>query len=150
MMRKLSFAVLLVLVSSTVSSAQSVEPLALVDPARPAVETQSETKRAADKKFWIVAAGLNTAMLLDTKSTFDVTRWCPNCEEANPFVRPFVERGPALTFSAGVAFDAGVMALAAAMKRSERTWLRRTWWVVPAALITGHTIAWRHNVNLGR
>jgi len=135
MMRKLSAAVLLVLVWSTASSAQSVEP---------------QTKRVADKKFWMVTAGLNTAMLLDTKSTFDVTRWCSTCEEANPIVRPFVERGPALTFGAGLAFDAGVMTLAAKMKGSDRAWARRTWWVVPVALMTGHTIAWRHNVNLGR
>ena len=87
-------------------------------------------------------------MLLDTKSTFQVMRWCTNCEEATPFVRPFVQRGRALTFSAGLAFDAGVMAIAAKMKRSERTWLRRTWWVVPVALMTGHTIAWRHNTSI--
>src|SRR5262245_19331674 len=135
MLRKLSFAVLLVLVWSTASSAQSVE---------------SQTKRVTDKKFWMVTAGLTTSMLLDTKSTFDVARWCRTCEEANPIVRPFVERGPALTFSAGLAFDAGVMTIAAKMKGSERPWARRTWWVVPVALMRGHTIAWRHNVNLGR
>jgi hypothetical protein len=42
------------------------------------------------------------------------------------------------------------MTLAAKMKGSDRAWARRTWWVVPVALMTGHTIAWRHNVNLGR
>jgi len=134
MLRKLSLAILLVLAFTAASFAQSAE----------------RTSGAKDKKFWLVAAGLNTAMLLDTKSTFDVSRWCPSCEEKNPFVRPFVERGPALTFSAGVAFDAGVMTIAAKMKRSERAWVRRTWWVVPVALISGHTIAWRHNVNLPR
>jgi len=134
MLRKLSFAILLLLASATVCSAQSAE----------------QTPRATDKKFWLVTAGLNTTMLLDTKSTFDVSRWCPTCEESNPFVRPFVERGPRVTFAAGVAFDAGVMAMAAKMKRSDRAWMRHTWWVMPAALMTGHTIAWRHNVNLAR
>jgi hypothetical protein len=130
--RKLSAAILLLLLSASTSFAQSAEP----------------TKRATDKKFWMLAAGLTTAMVLDTKSTFDVSRWCASCEEKNPFVRPFVERGPALTFTAGVAFDAGVIALSAKMRRSDRTFLRRTWWVVPVALMSGHTIAWRHNLNL--
>ena len=147
MLRKLSLAVLLVLVAWTASFAQVVEP-PQIDSLRRVPEPKVEPGRAADKTFWIVAAGLNTTMLLDTKSTFDVMAWCTNCEEANPFVRPFVQRGRALTFSVGLAFDAGVMAIAAKMKRSERTWIRRTWWVVPVALTTGHTIAWRHNTNL--
>jgi hypothetical protein len=36
--------------------------------------------------FWVAAALLNTAMVLDTKSTFDVARACQTCREANPFV----------------------------------------------------------------
>jgi hypothetical protein len=88
-------------------------------------------------------------MLIDTKSTFDVLRACPTaCQEANPFVAPFVRRGPALTYTAGVLFDAGVMTVAAKMRGSPRGWMRRTWWVAPAALIVGHSIAARHNATL--
>ena len=147
MLRNLSAAILLVVVSATASLAQSAESRP-VDSLRLASESGPETRRAADKTFWLVAAGLNATMLLDTKSTFDVMLRCTSCYEANPFVRPFVQRGRALTFSAGVAFDAGVMAVAARMKRSERAWARRIWWVAPAALMVGHTKAWRHNTNI--
>ena len=113
-------------------------------------ELISPRGRVLDRKFWAVAAALNTAMLMDTKSTFDVARACPTCEEANPIVAPFFRKGAAVTFTAGEFFDAGVMTLAARMKGSERVWMRRTWWVVPAALIVGHGIAHQHNVNLLR
>jgi hypothetical protein len=108
------------------------------------------SRHVADRKFWAVAAALNTAMVLDTRSTFDVVRVCDTCREANPFVAPFVRRGPAITFTAGEVFDAGVMSLAAKMKASDRTWVRRTWWAVPAALAVGHSIAYRHNRGLLR
>ena len=113
-----------------------------------AQERGSGSARVADRKFWVAAAALNAAMVLDTKSTFDVVSVCRTCREANPFVAPFVRRGPAVTFAAGEAFDAGIMSIAAKMKASDRTWVRRTWWVVPAALGVGHTIAFRHNRNL--
>jgi len=106
------------------------------------------SRTTLDRKFWIVAAALNTAMVVDTKSTFDVVRACETCREANPFVAPFVRRGQVLTLAAGEAFDAGVMTLAAKMKGSDHVWARRTWWLVPAALSVGHTIAARHNSNL--
>ena len=140
--------VMLVLATATPSGAQD-RPLV---EQRLEVSTQPDVPEAApkvlDKKFWALTGALNAAMLMDTKSTFDVSKICANCEEANPFVAPFVRRGPALTYTAGVLFDAGVMTIAGRMKGSERKWMRRTWWVIPVALITGHTIAYRHNVNL--
>ena len=45
------------------------------------------SRRVADKKFWILGGALNSAMLLDTKSTFDVTKVCVDCYEANPSSR---------------------------------------------------------------
>ena len=102
-----------------------------------------------DWKYWSLAAGLNTAMLVDTKTTFEVLRDCPQaCREANPVAAPFVRRGPAVAVAAGMLFDAGVMTLAAKMKGSPRGWVRRTWWGAPAALIVGHSIAARHNAKL--
>jgi hypothetical protein len=128
----------------------SILLLLVLSTAMPALAQERLTRsaRVADRKFWAVAAALNTAMVLDTKSTFDVVNVCRMCREANPFVAPFVRRGPAVTFVAGEVFDAGVMSIAAKMKASDRTWVRRTWWVMPAALGVGHTIALRHNRNL--
>ena len=105
--------------------------------------------KVRDWKYWGLAAGLNGAMLVDTKSTFDVLRDCRQaCREANPVVAPFVRRGPAVAYAAGMLFDAGVMTVAAKMRASRRGWVRRTWWVAPAALTIGHSIAARHNANL--
>ncbi len=108
-----------------------------------------DSREVRDWKYWGLAAGLNGAMLVDTKSTFDVLRDCRQaCREANPVVAPFVRRGPAVAYAAGMLVDAGVMTLAAKMRGSPRGWVRRAWWVAPAALIVGHSIAARHNANL--
>ncbi len=132
-MRKLCSVVLLVLATSTASYAQD-----------------RGAEKVADAKFWIVAGALNTAMVLDTRSTFDVAKRCTDCYEANPIVAPFVRQGAPTTFVAGEAFDVAVMSVAARMKASDRSWVRRTWWVAPAALIVGHSIAYRHNSGLAR
>ena len=59
--------------------------------------------KVRDWKYWGLAAGLNGAMLVDTKSTFDVLRDCRQaCREANPVVAPFVRRGPAVAYAAGM------------------------------------------------
>ena len=109
---------------------------------RPASEPASDpdrpAKRVTDTKFWLTAAALNVAMIADTKSTFDVVHRCDICYEKNPYAAPFVARGPVVTYAAGEAFDIGVMVVAAKMKGSENKFYRRTWWVVPIALTTGH------------
>ncbi|HUL71747.1 MAG TPA: hypothetical protein VLT86_01515 [Vicinamibacterales bacterium] len=104
--------------------------------------------KVADTKFWLVGAALNTAMILDTKSTFDVAGRCATCYEANKVVAPFVAQGPAVTFVAGELFDAGVMAVSAKMKGSSKAWVRHIWWVAPVAIAAGHVAAYRHNVNV--
>jgi hypothetical protein len=111
---------------------------------------RQNTDQVRDKKFWAVAVALNTAMVVDTRSTFTVLARCATCQERNPLVAPFVNRGPGLTYAAGELFDAGVMAIAAKMKGSPRPWARRTWWVLPASLIIGHSIAAKHNYGLLR
>lgn len=117
---------------------------------RPASDPERPAKRVTDTKFWLTAAALNVAMIADTKSTFDVIRRCDICYEKNPYAAPFVARGPVVTYAAGEAFDVGVMVVAAKMKGSENTFYRRTWWVVPIALTTGHLIAYRHNLGVAR
>ena len=105
---------------------------------------------ATDRKLTVVAAGLYGAMLIDTKSTFESRAWCPRCVEGNPFVAPFVEAGPATTYSAGLAFDTGVIYLAAKMRNASNPAVRRIWFVLPVALTAGHVIAARHNYGLRR
>ena len=152
-MRMICTVVVLILGTATASMAQglpgqaAIESVRLEDSAQ-ATDRPEAPRRVTDKKFWILGGALNSAMLLDTKSTFDVGKVCVDCYEANPFVAPFVRRGPVPTYIAGELFDAGVMTIAARMRGAHRPWMRRTWWVIPVALITGHSIAYRHNVNL--
>jgi hypothetical protein len=117
---------------------------------RPASDPDRPAKRVTDTKFWLTAAALNVAMIADTKSTFDVINRCEFCYEKNPYAAPFVARGPAVTYAAGEAFDIGVMVVAARMKGSENKFYRRTWWIVPIALTTGHVMAYRHNLGVAR
>jgi hypothetical protein len=126
----------------------SVVSGAVVPPVPVAVEPAGQ--RVGDLKFWLVGAALNTAMIFDTRSTFDVKRRCARCVEADPFAAPFIERGPALAYSAGEAFDVGVLALAARMKGAQRASVRRLWWVVPAALTAGHILAYRSNLRVAQ
>jgi hypothetical protein len=105
---------------------------------RPVSDPERPAKRVID------------AMIADTKSTFDVVNRCDICYEKNPYAAPFVAHGPALTYAAGEAFDVGVMVIAAKMKGSDNKFSRRTWWVVPIALTTGHVIAYRHNLGVAR
>lgn len=117
---------------------------------RPASDPERPAKRVTDTKFWLTAAALNAAMIADTKSTFDVMRRCAICYENNPYAAPFVARGPIVTYAAGEAFDVGVMVVAAKMKGSDNKLYRRTWWIVPIALTTGHVLAYRHNIGVAR
>ena len=148
-MRTVLAVILLALVTSTDAAAQDRSPFALptsesLDPAR--FDARPDT---TDKTFWVLAAALNAAMIADTRSTFYVLDRCASaCREKNPLVAPFVKRGQLVTYAAGEVFDAGVMVVAARMKRSKNTWARRTWWVAPAALIAGQAIAARHNHQL--
>src|SRR5262245_5449885 len=117
---------------------------------RPASDPERPAKRVTDTKFWLTAAALNAAMIFDTKSTFDVMRRCEICYESNPYAAPFIARGPAVAFTSGEAFDVGVMIVAAKMKGSDNMIYRRTWWVVPIALTTGHVLGYRHNLGVAR
>ena len=146
-MRMFCTVVVLVLATVTASVAQDL-PAGHEATGAVQLTERAGARKVVDRKFWLLGGALNSAMVLDTKSTFDVTTTCTDCYEANPFVRPFVRRGPVTTYIAGEVFDAGVMTIAARMRGAERPWMRRTWWVIPVALITGHAIAYRHNVTL--
>ena len=103
-------------------------------------------RTAFNRKLVATWAGLNTAMLFDTYSTFSVQRRCSSCVEANPVAAPFVTRGPRVAYPAGEVFDAGVMLLAAKVRTTQH--LHRIWWMIPVGLAAGHAIAYQHNMRL--
>jgi hypothetical protein len=154
---RLSFALVVLLVTPRVSAAQiipeGVPPSVILTraPARDVpIDRVQPDHPVTDKRFWLTAAALNLAMIADTKTTFDVMKRCTACYEADPYARPFVGRGPTVTYTAGEAFDITVMAIAAKMKGSDRPFFRKTWWVVPIALTAGHALAAKHNTGVGR
>ena len=106
--------------------------------------------KAIDKKFLLLGGALNVSMILDTKSTFDVLRRCDRCVESNPYAAPFINRGPAVAFMAGEALGIGVLAVAARMRVARSPVVRHIWWVIPAALASGHLVAYRHNLHMAR
>ena len=87
-------------------------------------------------------------MAIDTRSTFATKASCPRCIEADPFAALFVNAGPAAAYSAGLAFDTGVIYLSMRMRRSDHAIWRRTWFVLPVGLAAGHALAARHNYGL--
>jgi hypothetical protein len=115
-----------------------------------AQQLPQDERNVLDKKFWTVAIALSVSMTMDTKSTFDVFERCHRCSEADPYARPFVNRGPLVAFAAGAAFDIGVMYLVAKMKGSEHPVFRRIWWGIPVSMTVGHLAAYQHNLHVAR
>jgi hypothetical protein len=155
---RLWFALVVLVATPRVSAAQILSeglslPVTIIRapaPDAPAGDEHRPAPKVADKKFWLTAAALNAAMIVDTKTTFAVMQRCTRCYEADPYARPFIERGQGVAYTAGEAFDITVMVVAAKMKGSDRPGFRRTWWIVPIALTAGHVLAARHNAQLAR
>ena len=114
----------------------------------PPSSANAPDRRVADRRLGLVATSLYAAMAVDTRSTFATKASCPRCIEADPFAALFVNAGPAAAYSAGLAFDTGVIYLSMRMRRSEHAIWRRTWFVLPVGLAAGHMLAARHNYGL--
>ncbi len=105
--------------------------------------------KALDKKFWALGIALNTAMVLDARSTFATFERC-NCVESNPYARPLYNNGKAVTYLGLATFEAGLMFLAAKMRTTSKKKLRPIWWLFPVLMTVGHTQAYLHNEKVGR
>jgi hypothetical protein len=101
-----------------------------------------------DKKSTPLAGALFTMMILDTKSTYDSNAWCRTCVESNPFAAPFINAGAPVAYTAGIAFDTGVMYIAHRMRNSWNPIIRKIWFVLPVSLAAGHAYAMHHNYQL--
>ena len=107
-----------------------------------------QRRKIADKRLAGLGVALFGAMTLDTYTTFKSTAWCPSCREGNPYAAPFVNRGPAVTYSTGLLFDTGVLGLSAAMRKSWNPAIRKIWWAPAMALVVGHGLASVNNLGL--
>lgn len=124
MTRHLSAALIVLLLAASVAGAQ---------------------QRRLGRSFYLVGGALGTAMVFDTKSTYDVFAICEQCTEGNPFAAPFISQGPTVGYAAGALFDVAVLTLAGKMKTSDHAWMRRVWWVVPVAITSTHVAMYRRN-----
>ena len=109
------------------------------------LSTDEPRARMFDTKSTPIAVSLYALMILDTKSTFDSSAWCPRCVEGNPYAAPFVNAGQPVAYGAGIAFDTGVMYLANRMRNSWNPAVRKIWFILPVALAVGHVVAIHHN-----
>ncbi len=116
----------------------------------PKMEPGMEQKKISDKVFWGFYAGMHVSMLLDGKSTFDVQKRCPppKCYEANKFARPFIDRGPVVSYVAGTIIEGGAMWLAYKMKESDNKFLQRVWLIIPVMISQVHLLCFSGNIAI--
>jgi hypothetical protein len=104
----------------------------------------AQERGATDRKFWLLAGALAGASAADTATTFGVHG--RGGRERNPLTRPFIERGPAVTYPAMVAWNVGALALTAKWRRDGKRW----WWVPAAALAGTHAACAVANARVPR
>ena len=108
----------------------------------------SEAKpKVMDKKFLIIGGLLEISGAMDIKSTFDSLGRC-KCREANPILAPFVSAGPAYAYTVEMAISGVIMYGAGKMRVSEKSFLKKTWWILPIGEIILHSFAIHHNYGL--
>jgi hypothetical protein len=95
--------------------------------------------KVLDTKFIMVSSYLILASVFDAESTFSAVR--NGAHEANPIMKPFVKRGRLATYGYLLASDASFIYLSYQMKKSSNKDLRKAWWVGPAIIGSGHTVA---------
>ena len=107
-------------------------------------EAQNKT---ADKKFWTVSAAIVGSTIYDIESTYYVFSKCPTCRELNPtFMKSVVYAGRPALYAVQGSIDAGVMYMSYKMKKDGRG-LNKAWWVLPVAVVVGHSLAGNHNIR---
>lgn len=115
----------------------SEEALQAVAAAVIADEATPEAMPRSSRDLWVMTAWLTAATIYDVESTLHLLARCDECQEANPIVRPFVERGRFATYAYSAAVNAIVMYMARRMYLRGDTW----WRVFPLALTAVHGVA---------
>jgi hypothetical protein len=99
---------------------------------------------ATYRPFWVIYGWLTAATIFDIESTFYRLNHCEECQEANPIMRPFIERGRLATYAFSLTVNGVVMVLARRMYDR-----RDSWWRVGALTFTiVHAIAGTLNLVL--
>lgn len=80
------------------------------------------------RSYTLTYAALVASTVADVETTFRGLDRCSSCREANPLLRPFVERGRGATYGVSIGLNILTMELARRSKRRGN----RGWWVGPA------------------
>ena len=121
-------------------SLQQIAAAVIADQKAPPETTPPPT----DRPYWVMYGWLTAATIFDVETTFYRLNHCDACQEANPIMRPFIERGRLATYAFSVAVNGVVMVLSRRMYDRGDTW----WRVGPLAFTIVHAIAGTLNLCL--
>lgn len=96
-------------------------------------------KKVIDKSFLEVSAFLVASTIFDVETTFAAIH--NGAHEANPLMKPFVNKGRVPTYAVQLGVDAILLSIAYEIKKSSHRDLQKVWWVLPTVAATGHTVA---------
>jgi hypothetical protein len=105
-----------------------------------------KNKNLLDNKFWTIAGALTISSVLDVETTFNCINTRINCTESNSRMVGFLNSGRPATYGVQFAANIGAMAISYKMRKSFSA--RKFWWIMPALLITAHSIASGYNIQL--
>ncbi len=111
-------------------------------------EIEKGDKGGIDTKFVLVAGSLVASTVFDTEITFAaINNPEIRVREGNPVMRPFVNTGRPATYAFLGGVDAGIVYVSYRMKKSTNPAIRKLWWVVPVAAMSGHAFAGGFNLR---
>lgn len=96
------------------------------------------------RPYWVMYGWLTAATIFDVETTFYRLDHCDACQEANPIMQPFIERGRLATYAFSLAVNGVVMVLSRRMYDRGDSW----WRVGPLAFTIVHAIAGALNLYL--
>lgn len=103
------------------------------------VMAQAKQEKVIDTEFVTISSYLVLMTIFDVETTFAAIR--NGAHEANGLMRPFIKNGRLATYGMQLGIDALAIWLAYEMKGSKHKEFRKTWWLVPSVIGTGHGIA---------
>lgn len=107
--------------------------------------TEFTPYRVPTRRFVGAVALASVLTIYDVETTFDCRG--VTCHEANPFMRPFVNRGRVETYAAQGVLEFGFVYLSHRFRTSENPHYRRLWWLPLAPALFGHGILGTWNLQ---
>lgn len=106
-----------------------------------------KSDKIVDTKFIVITSSLVASTIFDAETTFVAIK-NPRVYETNPVMRPFINAGRPATYAFLGGVDTGIIYASYRMKKSTNPIIRKLWWVMPVAAITGHAFTGSFNLGL--